>query len=327
MRRHVLVLAASLVLVSVAARADDAKFDLRKKAAPAAGAKTVEEGEITRKQTYTFTTPDTMPTANIVKVAVTYKALREVNEVSGDQVSKETVKFEQWKLTEEGGKKGHEDTSLSSRTVHIPGTSEANPLYTIEGDDGKEAPPAPPAEGDLTAVVPPTPLAKNWVEKGFVNAQWRAELEALLPKDPVALNGEWTLDPKEVATTLYPIYDCDLEKSSAKGKLAEITTEDGVKIAHLAIQVRMKLLKVPALQEPIKDDGTPDCGVLRRTAVVDLSLEPEKRNVLSVRFDEVLDYSVDKKLKNNTVQQVDADILKTTKISIHPPAAPGGDKK
>ncbi|MBI3723554.1 hypothetical protein HY251_06325 [bacterium] len=325
MRRSVAVLAlplaSSLVVLGARVQADDtkeAKVDLKKRAALAVGAKTLEERETTLKKTMTYSPQGKMPQAVILELSSAYKAVREAQEVQGDRVSKETVRFESWKKSGKGGKKDFDDTTLSGRVVHIPGTTEASPDFSIEGDDGKATGPAQPDPTDLTAVAPPTKIAKDWLTQDFVNAQWKAELETCFPKEPVAVGSEWALDLKEVATTLYPTMESDLQRSSGKGKLTSVTTEDGIKVAHIEVHIAIQLTKVPETQYAPADDGTKDNGLMKRTAVIDLSLEPEKKAFLSARLDEVLDISFEAKDKAGAVTGVEAKIEKAIKLSEGP---------
>ncbi|MBI3724923.1 hypothetical protein HY251_13350, partial [bacterium] len=99
------------------------------------------------------------------------------------------------------------------------------------------------------------------------------DFDVLLPKEPVADGGEWTLDPKDAAQVLYTGAEIDAEKSSVKGKLTQVKVEDGAHVGRVEVKGTLTLTRIKVNGQTI---DYKDGGALEIVYVVSGSLEPER---------------------------------------------------
>ncbi len=217
--RFVAVLAA-VVALGLVARAEDAfKWDPKaKKPAPKVGDKWWSEIKDVQKNNLALSMDGNAMPERKEDSVFTYRATFEVLEVDGDEATKTKVTFDRFER--KSGEKT--DTSLQGKTVTVEGKGDAKKA-TISDD----------------ATV--SPQAKAWVGREIArsDAKKDKDTEPFFPKEPVAADGEWKLDPEQIAKDILKGAKIDPAKSSATGKLTNVREEkDG---HHGTIEVTAKL--------------------------------------------------------------------------------------
>jgi hypothetical protein len=128
-----------------------------------------------------------------------------------------------------------------------------------------------------------TRAANAWIQTHIVkNGHGEPALDELdwdfiLPKEPVADGGSWTLDPvafaKEVMGARTVI---DAKKSSGTGKLTKVKVENGVHFGHIEVTVSLALETLGQSKVRWRKGGVQEFRY-----VLDVSLEPRRKDGVS----------------------------------------------
>jgi len=224
-------------LLARAAKADDWKFDPKKKRKHAVGDKTEEQLTQQRKIKVKITAQQQIPGTDQDQ-RLTLKVVKEVLAVSedGSKITKSKLKVVKFELKE--GKDGEADTSLEGKTITIERDGDSNSAKI----------------DDETGV---SDQAKRWVETELAKGDKDNEKmdDAIFPKEPIAPDTEWKADPNKVSKALFDGAECDKEASSATGKLSSVRVDGGLHWGLLEITMKLKLKKFPQSDMDWKDGG------------------------------------------------------------------------
>ena len=255
----VLVLVLALDVTSRAVAGDPYVWDTSRRPAPRAGTKFAEELEMAAVISKTLSHPGEEPTGQQKEQRENVRLVHSIGEVSPQGVTAEEIQVERWSFAEKGYQP---DSSLEGLRIVVKGT-------------GKER------TNSVEGARAPSRFAKAWIERDLLRPSARdpgldeLDLSFLFPKDKVSEGSGWKLDPQELAKGLLPPGDAiDAAKSSASGKLASVKVVNGVHVGHLEIMADLALKN---RERMVWDEGV----VQRYRYVLDVSLEPDRRNDLS----------------------------------------------
>jgi hypothetical protein len=241
MTRSIALALSLLVVAAPFAAAQDTgwKWDPKKKRVPAVGDRIFEEGTETTDNKLKIQGPNEEPTDKGVQFTLAYRVVRECLAIEGDKVSKERIKVERWQRKPLAGAASQEpaESSLEGKTILVEGTG-AKKVWKIEKDAEKV-----------------TDTARLWIEKDLVKKE-NGKADAVLdPKEPLAPDSEWTIDPKAVAKDMFGFGEIDPALSSAKGKLSNVRVENGAHVGTVELKLTLALKQFPASPLAWKEGG------------------------------------------------------------------------
>ncbi len=249
-----LLCAALALLVAALALADDWKWDAKKERKPEKGYRSVSESESVEK-TSRASRMGRLRSREASEAKTVTRYEQEILEVADGKVSKSRVKIEKWSRTADGGEA---DRCLEGQAIVVEGRGAAI-KWRCE---------------DATREL--TEAAKDWIAQTLAAKDEDANEEAFrscLPAKPIEPGTEWTADPAPIAKVfLGPELALDAAKSSAKGKLGEVKTEDGVHVGTYTLEVVIVS----------KAEKEEDAVRMKFSAVFEGSLEPDRRDASSM---------------------------------------------
>ena len=214
-------------LLSGPALADDWKWDPKAhRQPPKVGRRTFDDYVETTSNKVTVQANGQVVQDQQESVTVAVRVIREILAVEGESASQQRFTIEKWSL-----KLGDapEDKSLEGKTVLVEGVGEARKA-TIEGTPEPQV----------------SDAARQWIEKEITSKGDEKDKkdEVFDPKEPVAPDGEWTIDAAALAQELFQA-EIDPAKSSAKGKLTNVRTEEGRRVGKVTVDCAVQLKAVP----------------------------------------------------------------------------------
>jgi hypothetical protein len=246
-----LVALALLVAFAGIARAEDFKWDPKKKAKPVEGAKSFAESSDSDKQSVRVTIGGKVAQKQDKETKTSFRALTEVVKVTDGKRTEAKVKLEKWKQTTGD----EEDSCLEGKTIIIKGTG-ADTTWELKEKD-----------------VEVSDGATKWIEKELAKKEKPDEDaldKAAYPQKPIGDGDEWDGDAKAFAEALFKgQLEVDGEKSTFKGKLTNVHVEDGVHFGHVELKATFAMKK---------SDQFSEGGTITMTVVSDMSLEKDKRD-------------------------------------------------
>ncbi|MEZ0228947.1 MAG: hypothetical protein ACAI25_09995 [Planctomycetota bacterium] len=247
-----LLCAALVVLAAPLATAQDAwRWDATRERKPEKGYRHVTESDGSEKKKLVARIGAKVVGKEESESKTVTRYVHEILEVADGKVTKARIKVEKWSRASGGDEAEH---SLEGQTILVEGRG-ASIKWTCED-----------AKAELSDG------AKEWIDQTLAPKDDAANEEAfksLLPDKPIATGDEWTRDPARFAKVfLGPDLAIDAEKSTAKGKLGEVKTEDGVHVGRFTLEVVL-VSKAEKEDEAVR---------VVFSVAFDGSLEPDKRD-------------------------------------------------
>jgi hypothetical protein len=246
-----LALAAALLAATASGQEakPDERFVLRVKRTPAVGDRWFLELDESQETKVTVAAEGKPDRHEEHTGSMQARLVHEVVELDGKQVSKERVTIERWAAREGSGEP---DRCLEGKTVVVTGTGAAR---------------KPAVEGDASI----SERGRAWLEKELGGrARW--DRSELCLADEAVVGAEWDVDVKALAASLVPRGDVDVEGSRAKATLVAVRVEEGVRVAHVDVDVAIKTHKFPGTELAWTEGG-----VLKAKLGIDESLDPARR--------------------------------------------------
>jgi len=253
---------ASLLLLALAATpgaADDFKWDPRERPLRASGSKFCEELSKTETLVRRYT-DESGAHEDRREGREKIRLNHAVAAVDSAAVTEDKITVAEWSL-QQGAER---DDTLEGAVV------------TVKGEGAYRA---ANAQSERTL----SRLASRWIEGHIVKGGKleptldELDWDFILPKDPIADGGTWTIDPGAFAReVLGPRAEIDANRSKGTGKLTGVHVDKDVHFGRIEVSVSLALESLGAAKVTWTKGGVQEFHY-----VIDFSLEPRRRDVVA----------------------------------------------